>query len=63
MSSYKPEKRQAERDAFCRACNGSIKKGEEMVSWYSTRGQGMHIHLHLKCAEKIAETARGVSQD
>jgi hypothetical protein len=48
-----PEFRKAERDAFCRSCDKTIKKGTDMVSWYSHRNQGMNIHLCLQCAKDI----------
>jgi hypothetical protein len=48
-----PELRKAERNAFCRSCDKTIKKNDEMVSWYSHRNQGMNIHLCLQCAEYI----------
>ena len=54
----KPEFRKAERDAFCRACDKTIKKGTDMVSWYSHRNQGMNIHICLPCAEGIGALAK-----
>jgi uncharacterized protein YlaI len=48
-----PEIRKAERNAFCRACDKTITKSDDMVSWYSHRNQGMHIHLCLSCAKDI----------
>lgn len=53
-----PEFRKAERDAFCRSCDKPIKKGTDMISWYSHRNQGMNIHLCLPCAEGIGALAK-----
>lgn len=53
-----PEIRKAERNAFCRACDNSIVKGDDMVSWYSHRNQGMHIHLCMKCATDVGAMAK-----
>ena len=50
-----PEIRNAERNAFCRACDKTITKNEEMVSWYSHRNWGMYIHLCLSCAGKLGD--------
>ena len=50
---FKPEYRKAERDAYCRACELSLKKGDDMVSWYSCRNRGMHIHLHPDCVKEM----------
>ena len=54
----RPELRKAERIAFCRACDSPINKGTDMVSWYSPRNQGMHIHLCIPCAEKRGAMAK-----
>lgn len=45
--------RKAERDAFCRACDGPIKKGEDMMSGYSHRNRGQNIHFHLDCVGQM----------
>lgn len=37
----------------CRACNQSIPKGTDMISWYAANNQGMYIHLCLPCVSKI----------
>lgn len=37
----------------CRACNGSIPKGTDMISWYAVNNQGMHIHLLLQKLKKL----------
>ena len=50
---FKPELRQAERDAYCRSCDKVIAKGDKMLSWYSHRNKGMHIHLCLECVDNI----------
>ena len=52
-----PEFRKAERNAFCRACDKTIIKGMDMVSWYSHRNQGMNIHICVTCAESIGALA------
>lgn len=53
-----PDYRKAERDAFCRSCDKSIKRGTDMISWYSHRNQGMNIHICLSCAESIGALAK-----
>jgi hypothetical protein len=47
--------RPAERDAFCRYCDEVIKKGDDMLSFYSYRNRGQNIHLHPECVIKMAE--------
>lgn len=61
MSS--PEYRKAERDAFCRACDKTIQKGEYMVSWYSHRNQGMNIHICPTCAIDIGTLVEDKSNE
>ena len=58
MHNPNAERRQAQRDAFCRSCDKVIKKGEDMVSMYSWRNQGQHIHLCLDCSEVIGKLAK-----
>lgn len=54
MRDYnKPTLRQAERVAFCRACDEEIHKGEHMVSFYSLRNRGMWVHICTSCVEDI----------
>ncbi len=53
MRSLKPEYREAERNAGCRACSKTINKGEKMVSWYSHWNSGMHIILCKDCVSGI----------
>ena len=55
---FKPEFRLAKRDAYCRSCDEIIPKGAEMISWYSHRNRGQHIHLCITCAAKIAALYR-----
>lgn len=57
MTIYRPEARPAEREAFCRACDKRIAKGQQMVSWYSPCNRGMNIHICVPCAKKIGELA------
>lgn len=49
------ELRPAERPAFCRACDTKIEKGYYMVSFYSWRNRGQHIHICLNCCAKIGD--------
>lgn len=58
MSAYEIERRQAQRQAFCRGCDKAIKKGEDMISTYSRRNTGMWIHICMDCAVKIGEMAK-----
>jgi hypothetical protein len=55
QDGYDPKIKTAERQAFCRACDGTIERGEQMMSWYSYRNRGMHIHLHLECVRRMAQ--------
>lgn len=48
-------RRQAQREAFCRGCDDKIEKGEEMISTYSIRNRGQNIYFCLKCAKDIGE--------
>lgn len=51
---YSPKYRVAEREAFCRACDGLIQKGDKMVSMYSSRNRGQYIHFHPECVKLMA---------
>jgi hypothetical protein len=51
----KAELRPAERSAFCRGCDIKIERGEYMISFYSWRNRGQHIHLCLECCGKIGD--------
>jgi hypothetical protein len=53
----KPEKRKAERDAYCSGCDKEIKKETEMISFYSYRNRGMWIHLCISCSVDIGVLA------
>ena len=55
---FTAEKRPAQRPAFCRACDKEILKGEDMISMYSYRNRGQHIHICLQCASKMGELAK-----
>lgn len=55
MSNF--TKRKAERHAFCRDCDRTIKKGELMVSGYSHRNQGISMHFCINCAVNIGKLA------
>lgn len=48
-----PELRPAKRLAHCRVCDGDIKRGDPMVSWYSWRNRGQYIHIHPECVEEL----------
>lgn len=61
--NFKPAKRPAEREAHCRSCDCLISKGTDMVTWYSFRNRGMHIHICVPCATKIGELAKQELQD
>lgn len=52
-----PSLRKAERDAFCRACDKTIRKNTNMISWYSHRNRGMNIHICLPCSQSIGKLA------
>lgn len=58
MSAYDIKRREAQRDAFCRGCDKTIKKGEDMITTYSFRNRGQHIHFCLSCAKVIGEMAK-----
>lgn len=48
------ELRIAKRDAYCRSCDKRLKKDKDwMVTMYSFRNQGMHVHLCLRCVENM----------
>lgn len=51
------ERRPCQRSAYCRGCDSVIGKGQEMVSTYSWRNRGQHIHFCLGCAEVIGGLA------
>ena len=51
---YCPEYRLTHRKAFCRACDGVIESGEMMVTMYSRRNTGQHIHFHPECVKQMA---------
>lgn len=51
-------RRKAERNAFCRGCDRTIKKGTDMVTTYSFRNRGQSIHFCVKCAKQIGELAK-----
>jgi hypothetical protein len=48
-------KRPAERDAFCRGCDITIKKGSLMITTYSRRNRGQNIHFCIECAKNIGK--------
>jgi hypothetical protein len=49
------EIRLAQREAFCRGCDATIKKGDSMFTTYSHRNRGQNIHFCMKCVEEIHE--------
>jgi len=51
------EKRPCLREAYCRICNSVIKKGEQIITWYSMHGGGQHTYLCLECAEDVGRIA------
>jgi hypothetical protein len=59
--TYDITRRAAQRPAFCRGCDKKIDKGEDMITTYSFRNTGQHIHFCLACAEKIGELAEETS--
>jgi hypothetical protein len=58
MSYLDIVRRQTERSAFCRGCDTEMPKGTEIVSTFSWRNRGQHIHFCLPCATKIGELAK-----
>lgn len=53
MTRFSPTKRKAERNAYCRACDGLITKGEPMISMYFIRNRGQNIHFHIDCVKQM----------
>lgn len=53
MSRMDLNLRKCERDAFCRGCSVKIKKGDNMISWYTTHGESSYIHLCFDCVSKM----------
>lgn len=47
--------RKAERVAYCRVCDEEIPRGADMVSWYSHRNTGQHIHICVPCVKKLGD--------
>lgn len=61
---FKPERRVAERDCWCRACSAKlIKKETEGVFWHSTANRGMNIILCLSCARGVGDLASEQASD
>lgn len=56
-----PERREAQRNAYCRSCDKEIQKKEEMITLWSRRNRGQYIHLCLECAKKIGKLAEGTT--
>lgn len=56
--SFKIQLRPAERTAYCRGCDKELLKGELMISTYSSRNRGQHIHFCLDCAEEIGRLVK-----
>jgi uncharacterized protein YlaI len=54
-----PVYRPALQVAWCRSCDRKISKGEPMVTWYSYRNRGQHIHICPECASKIGKLVEG----
>lgn len=57
MSHLHIERRPATRHAYCRGCDEVIKPGEDMITTYSHRNRGQHIHFCLECGRIIGELA------
>lgn len=57
------ELRPADRDAFCRACDTKITRGTYMISFYSWRNRGQHIHLCLDCCSIIGDIVNAPKKD
>jgi len=58
--TYKPTpvKRKLERNGKCRLCYKPLTKHEdEVVSWHSSCGRGMHIILCLDCCDELGNIA------
>lgn len=58
------ERRQMERDAFCRACDKVIKRNtEEAIVWYSWRNKGQHILICLPCSQIIGKMSEDLEDE
>ena len=56
MAEFKPTRRKAERDCWCRSCDARLTKNEsEGVFWYSSANRGMNIILCLPCCRSIGK--------
>lgn len=54
--AWKPVYRLAKQDSYCRVCDKVINRGEDyMVSWYSMRNRGQHIHVCPPCLKSLYE--------
>lgn len=51
------ERRKVERQGFCRGCDKTLNKGDEIVYTHSHRNRGQNILFCIDCAEKIGGLA------
>lgn len=56
------EFRDAQRDAFCRGCDDTIKKGQPMVATFSWRNRGQNIYFCVGCAGEIGALVKDCHQ-
>jgi hypothetical protein len=52
------KRRPAERNAFCRGCDNTIVKGEDLIYTYSFRNTGQNIYFCVACAKKIGDLVK-----
>jgi len=46
--------RYAKKECFCRGCDKEIQPNtEKIITFYSFRNRGMHVHLCVPCVEKF----------
>jgi hypothetical protein len=57
------EKRRIERPGFCRGCDKKLEVGTLIVSMYSHRNRGQHIHFCGECAMEIGALAKDIWDD
>jgi hypothetical protein len=51
------KKRAMKNNGFCRGCDISLEKGDEVIYTYSLRNRGQRIFFYMECANKISELA------
>ncbi|MGZ2448534.1 hypothetical protein ACVIRO_001288 [Rhizobium ruizarguesonis] len=62
MRGYPITRRLTERPAFCRGCDDEMPKGTPIVTTFSWRNRGQHIHFCITCAETIGKLAQGTAE-